>query len=298
MIQSLLLSLLQLLSLIALVRIFLPKSYVVVNPFGAGIDRLFSRLLETLHAAIPFGVKPLCALLILLSVAVRAALLFRAGAADFQLGVFFTAHFAPATFPGWFAFALLDLAAFWFTFQLAVLLLRFWHFLRPLPGFAGDLLELAAHPVTLLPLRARVPVLIVPAACLVLLPLLTAESVEFVPLPFLAELIGDHLLPGRAAPQAPLSPAQICVTVFSFIPLILSSIQSFLVLTLLFRIISGFLKSKPVYFLTGELLTIFCGRLPRVGIGLFDLTPILAFFVFNVIVNLLAIFCGVLLYVV
>lgn len=298
MIQALLLSLLQLLSLIAFVRLFLPKKYVVLNPYAAGMDRHFSRLLETVQTALPLGVKPLCVLLILLAVALRATLLFRMGIPEFRIGLFFSAQFEPATFLGCFAFAALDFAVFWFIFQAAVLMLRLWHFWRPLPGFAGDLLELAAHPLSRLPLSIRLPVLICLAGVLVVLPLRLALSVAFEPDPVFMELVQKQLLPGRTPPQVPLSVTQIAVALFSFLPLVLSSVQSFLVLTLIFRIVSGFLKSKPIHFLTGELLTIFCGRLPRVGIGPFDLTPILAFFVFNVIVNLLAILCGVLLYVV
>lgn len=298
MIQSLLLSLLHLLALIALIRLTLPARYVVLNPYGAGIDRLFSRLLDLMHTALPVGSKPLCALLILLALAARSALLFRLGTAEFQFGIFFTAQFAPATFFGWFAYAALDFAVFCFMLQASVLILQAWHFLRPLPGFAGDLLKLATHPFSLLPVWGRVTGVILFAALPVTGALLTAESIEFVPVPVLTDLIQTHLLAGRTPPQAPLSAAQLAVALFSFVPLVLSSIQSFLVLTLIFRIFSGFLKSKPVYFLTGELLAIFCGRLPRVSLGLFDLTPILAFFVLNVLVNLLAILCGVLLYVV
>lgn len=298
MIQALLLSLLHLIALIALVRIFLPKSYVVLNPYGAGIDRLFSRLLDLVHTALPVGMKPLCALLILLALAARSALLFRLGTAEFQFGIFFTAHFTPTTFAGWFVFAVLDFAAFWFMLQASVLMLQVWHFLRPLPGFAGDLLKSATHPFSLLPLWGRAAGIILFAVLLVTGPLLTAGSIEFVPVPVLTDLIQTRLLSGQTPPQAPLSAAQIAVALFSFVPLVLSSIQSFLILALILRIVSGFLKSKQTYFLTGELLAIFCGRLPRVGIGLFDLTPILAFFVFNVLVNLLVILCGVLLYVV
>lgn len=298
MIESLLLSLLHLLILVSLIRLLLPKNYVVLNPYGAGIDQLFTRLLGLLRSALPIGVKPLCGVIILLALAARATLLFKLGAADFQIGVFFVAHFAPTTFLEWVAFECLDFLAFWFTLQASVFLLRLWHFLRPLPGFVGDLMRHATHPLSSIPLWGQAPILIIWAALLAILPIKGAESIEFVPIPLIADLIQTHLLPGHAAPQAPFSVAQIGVAIFTYVPLVIAAIQSFLMLSLVIRIVSGFLKSKPVYFLTGELLNLFCGRLPRVGIGLFDLTPILAFFVLNVIVNALSILCGVLLYVV
>ena len=124
---TLLLALLHLFALILVVRLTLPDRFVMLNPYAAATGTLLARLLNFVRAGIRLPDKPLCAVLLVLSLAACAAALTRVGGPSLIVGGAAVVSFPAKGFLGWLGIAALDFVGFYIALLAGIFMLRLWH---------------------------------------------------------------------------------------------------------------------------------------------------------------------------
>ena len=270
---TLLLALLHLFALILVVRLTLPDRFVMLNPYAAATGTLLARLLNFVRAGIRLPDKPLCAVLLVLSLAACAAALTRVGGPSLIVGGAAVVSFPAKGFLGWLGIAALDFVGFYIALLAGIFMLRLWHLGRPLPGYAGELLTLAGRPFTGLRL---------PAQAVVLLVLQTMPA--FLHVQEHPAFLQTILLAG--------------MTVLN----VLGQIRDYIFLFWLILALAALMGAAPMAYFLRDVLRLLCGRIPPLRLGPVDLSPLVAVaalaVVHGVLGGLFLLFIGLLAHVV
>ncbi len=272
-------------ALIFLVRLTLPKRYLLLNPFAAAMDYQLTRLLAFVQTGVAVPIKGACALLLVLTLAGRAAIL--ATHTDpllvSPLAIF---AFNAEGFLGWFALELLHFGSFYFSVLSAFCLLRLWHGLRVLPGYTGDLLHLAVHPFSRLKLSLQWPVLIGFGIVLFTLasqfanvcvyPMNTVFDDLAKQLPADLQQI-ESLLKMTDLQQLPAF-AWYALMIFMSIMVVAIEILDVFFIFLLISLFTMGNRSTPLGNFIADAIRLICGPIRNVRLGPINIAPLLAFF--------------------
>lgn len=287
---GLLVSLLNLLGLLLLVRLTLPARYALLNPYAAAVDGLLGRLLAFLRTALPLPPKGLCLVLLALTLASQAALAARQGVAAVEVGMFALFAYPAKGFLGWLGVAALRFLGFYVAVLGSALFLRLWHLGRPLPGYAGDLIRLAARPLTPLPLWAQAAGTALMVLAFVALAEGTASGVTW-PMAQVAEAQG--LFAGLGLPNvfdlSVLSPAARLPFLAGMLLVgVVGQAQTFLVLLLIALFLSRLMGAQPTVFFLSDAVRLLTGPIPPFRVGPVDLSPLAAYFLLGLLYALLS----------
>lgn len=303
---TLLLALLHLFALILVVRLTLPDRFVMFNPYAAATGTLLARLLNFVRAGIRLPDKPLCAVLLMLSLAACAAALTQVGGPSLIVGGAAIVSFPAKGFLGWLGIAALDFVGFYLALLAGVFMLRLWHLGHPLPGYAGELLTLAGRPFSGLRLLAQAIVLFVLALLYVAVALVCANGVQY-PLFELVEQMGAQLPGGQAMPdflQVNAYPAFLQTLLLAGLTMlnVIGQIRDYIFLFWIILAIVALMGAAPMAYFLRDVLRLLCGRIPPLRLGPIDLSPLVAmvalFLAHGVLGGLFLFFVGLLAYVV
>lgn len=303
---TLLLALLHLFALILVVRLTLPDRFVMLNPYAATTSTLLARLLNFVRAGIRLPDKPLCAVLLVLTLAACAAALTRVGGPTLIVGGAAIVSFPAKGFLGWLGIAALDFVGFYLALLAGIFMLRLWHLGRPLPGYAGELLTLAGRPFSGLRLLAQAIVLFVLALLYVAVALVCANGVQY-PLFELVEQMGAQLPGGQAMPdflQVNAYPAFLQTLLLAGLTMlnVIGQIRDYIFLFWIILAIVALMGAAPMAYFLRDVLRLLCGRIPPLRLGPIDLSPLVAmvalFLAHGVLGGLFLFFVGLLAYVV
>lgn len=303
---TLLLALLHLFALILVVRLTLPDRFVMFNPYAAATSSLLAHLLNFVRAGIRLPDKPLCAVLLMLSLAACAAALTQVGGPSLIVGGAAIVSFPAKGFLGWLGIAALDFVGFYLALLAGVFMLRLWHLGHPLPGYAGELLTLAGRPFSGLRLLAQAIVLFVLALLYVAVALVCANGVQY-PLFELVEQMGAQLPGGQAMPdflQVNAYPAFLQTLLLAGLTMlnVIGQIRDYIFLFWIILAIVALMGAAPMAYFLRDVLRLLCGRIPPLRLGPIDLSPLVAmvalFLAHGVLGGLFLFFVGLLAYVV
>lgn len=303
---TLLLALLHLFALILVVRLTLPDRFVMLNPYAAATGTLLARLLNFVRAGIRLPDKPLCAVLLVLSLAACAAALTRVGGPSLIVGGAAVVSFPAKGFLGWLGIAALDFVGFYIALLAGIFMLRLWHLWRPLPGYAGELLTLAGRPFTGLRLPAQAIVLLVLALLYVAVAFVCANGVQY-PLFEMVEQMGANLPGGQTMPaflHVQEHPAFLQTILLAGMTVlnVLGQIRDYIFLFWLILALAALMGAAPMAYFLRDVLRLLCGRIPPLRLGPIDLSPLVAVaalaVVHGVLGGLFLLFIGLLAHVV
>ena len=303
---TLLLSLLHLFALILVVRLTLPDRFVMLNPYAATTGALLARLLNFVRSGIRLPDKPLCAVLLVLSLAACAAALTQVGGPSLIVGGAAIVSFPAKGFLGWLGIAALDFVGFYLALLAGVFMLRLWHLGHPLPGYAGELLTLAGRPFSGLRLPTQAIVLFVLALLYVAVAFVCANGVQY-PLFEMVEQMGAQLPGGQAMPaflQVNAYPAFLQTLLLAGLTMlnVIGQIRDYIFLFWIILAIVALMGAAPMAYFLRDVLRLLCGRIPPLRLGPIDLSPLVAmvalFLAHGVLGGLFLFFVGLLAYVV
>lgn len=303
---TLLLALLHLFALILVVRLTLPDRFVMFNPYAAATSSLLARLLNFVRAGIRLPDKPLCAVLLMLSLAACAAALTQVGGPSLIVGGAAIVSFPAKGFLGWLGIAALDFVGFYLALLAGVFMLRLWHLGHPLPGYAGELLTLAGRPFSGLRLPAQAVVLFLLALLYVAVALVCANGVQY-PLFELVEQMGAQLPGGQSMSdflQVNAYPAFLQTFLLAGLTMlnVIGQIRDYIFLFWIILAIVALMGAAPMAYFLRDVLRLLCGRIPPLRLGPIDLSPLVAmvalFLAHGVLGGLFLFFVGLLAYVV
>ena len=303
---TLLLALLHLFALILVVRLTLPDRFVMLNPYAATTHALLARLLNFVRSGIRLPDKPLCAVLLVLSLAACAAALTRVGGPSLIVGGAAVVSFPAKGFLGWLGIAALDFVGFYIALLAGIFMLRLWHLGRPLPGYAGELLTLAGRPFTGLRLPAQAVVLLVLALLYVAVSFVCANGVQY-PLFEMVEQMGANLPGGQTMPaflHVQEHPAFLQTILLAGMTVlnVLGQIRDYIFLFWLILALAALMGAAPMAYFLRDVLRLLCGRIPPLRLGPIDLSPLVAVaalaVVHGVLGGLFLLFIGLLAHVV
>ena len=303
---TLLLALLHLFALILVVRLTLPDRFVMFNPYAAATGTLLARLLNFVRAGIRLPDKPLCAVLLVLTLAACAAALTQVGGPSLIVGGAAIVSFPAKGFLGWLGIAALDFVGFYLALLAGIFMLRLWHLGHPLPGYAGELLTLAGRPFSGWRLPMQAIVLFVLALLYVAVALVCANGVQY-PLFELVEQMGAQLPGGQAMPdflQVNAYPAFLQTLLLAGLTMlnVIGQIRDYIFLFWIILAIVALMGAAPMAYFLRDVLRLLCGRIPPLRLGPIDLSPLVAmvalFLAHGVLGGLFLFFVGLLAYVV
>ncbi len=274
-------------NVIVLVRIMMPARYVLLNPYAATLDNLLARLLTAIRPAFQMSAKPLCGLLLALSLCADAVMLSRMNINAMAASSFILYALPVGTFKQWLFIAVLTFFRHLLTIFAATLVFQLWHRSKTLPGYSGDLLRLATYPLARFPLAAQWALLIVGNLLLAALVMVNAESVSY---PFEAlkstpGMIGE--LASRSQLSALVPGARLAVTTGLFILDVFSELHGFTTTLILFAILSLITRNQSLAYFIKDLWRLFRGPLPEFRVGMLYLTPVLILLVLAVVGSML-----------
>lgn len=266
-----------------LVRLSMPAQYVLLNPYAAMLDNLLTRLFRTLATAIPLPVKGLCALLFVLVLCADAVMLSRLNAATMAVSAFAVFALPCATFTQWLLIAVLNFFQYFLTILATNLFLQAWHRKRLLPGYTGDLLRLAIHPLQKMPLVGQILTLFAGTTLLAYLLMCNATSVLY---PF--EML--QASPNGFGNFADIARLSAMESGFRFIAVsglialeVFAKLHSFTATLIFFALLSMLFRSQSFAFFIKDVFRLLAGPLPEVRFGFVVLTPLLTLLVFFVL---------------
>lgn len=303
---TLLLALLHLFALILVVRLTLPDRFVMLNPYAATTGALLARLLNFVRSGIRLPDKPLCAVLLVLTLAACAAALTQVGGPSLIVGGAAVVSFPAKGFLGWLGIAALDFVGFYLALLAGIFMLRLWHLRHPLPGYAGELLTLAGRPFSGWRLPMQAIVLFVLALLYVAVALVCANGVQY-PLFELVEQMGAQLPGGQAMPdflQVNAYPAFLQTLLLAGLTVlnVIGQIRDYIFLFWIILAIVALMGAAPMAYFLRDVLRLLCGRIPPLRLGPIDLSPLVAmvalFLAHGVLGGLFLFFVGLLAYVV
>ncbi|MEG1479873.1 MAG: hypothetical protein RSD41_02590 [Kiritimatiellia bacterium] len=283
-----LLSFLQFTAFVFLNKLTLPARSFALNPYLALLDNLSNRLIAFVRSGLPLSPRILCFLIGGLALAGRTALVAKSGFNILSLGGLYTYTFAPTGFIEWFGVAMLQFLAFCAALFSAYILLRLWHFGKELPGYTGDILKQALRPFSYASFLLQILALMIIAAALIFL--CEHFAVGSLNSEFSAssrELFAKAQLP-NLFDLSQLSPMMrnSFLTGFSIIATI-ADLTHFIFLLILLSLFSLLFRARGTDFFVQDALTLMQGRLPTLRIGALNLTPIVVFFLLNLIMIIL-----------
>ena len=279
-----LLTLLHLVAFVALLRMAMPESYVVLHPYVLGIDRLFNRFLGFLREGLPLSARGLSLVVMLLALAGRAALLTRLGPPAIPLGLYALFVFPVKGFVGWLGVEVLQFAYFYLMVLSANFVLRLLHIGRDLPGLAGSLLWFSARPLSRRRLWEQAVWLMLlwglwVGGCMVGAAKVIYPMAE---VPALQQALKELALPNLFDLSRLVVGARVAFLAGMGLLGVLGAIEQYLILTLLLLLVATLLRARMTLFLL-DLLNLLCGALPRWRVGTLSLRPLLAILVVDLV---------------
>ena len=269
-------------NVILLVRMMMPAHYVLLNPYAATLDNLLTRLLTAIRPAFQMPAKPLCGILLALSICADAVMLSRMNLNAVAASTFVVYMLPVGPFKHWLLIAVLIFFRHLLMILAAKLVLQLWHRTKNLPGYTGDLLRLATHPVVRLPLSAQWALLIAGNVLLACLLMLNAETVLY---PFEA-LKSEPGMIGELASRSQLSSlmpsVRLVVTAGLFVLDVFSELHGFTTTLILLALLSMLTRNQSLSFFIKDLWRLLRGPLPEFRMGILYLTPILILLVLAV----------------
>ena len=267
-------------SVVLLVRLTLPARYALLNPYAAMLDSLVTRGVEKLKPAFPLPTKVLCGLLLVLFLCADAVMLSRMQMNRVVVGALATFQLPNTTFVHWLWIAVYGLGRHLLTLLTATLFFTLWHRSKQLPGYSGDLLRLSVHPIVRLPLGVQVLTLCLGATLLMASLVVTATDVIY-PMEQMPLMEGTM---GEVAPCFAVSrmtmPFQLATLAGVSIIEIFGELYGFTLTLLFIALITTFTRSKGMVTFLDDVFRLLRGPLPVVRLGMFNLSPLLALFVF------------------
>ena len=286
--ESLLVSLLNLLGLALLVRLTLPARYALLNPYAAAMDTLLARLLGFLRGALPLPPRALCLAVLALALSAQAALAVRHGAPTVAVSAFALFAYPAQGFLGWLGVAALRFFGFYVSVLAAAFLLRVWHLGRPLPGYTGDLMCLVGRPLSPLPLWMHaVGTLGTLFAFVALAEGFASETVW--PMAQLAEtqaLMANMGLRNIFDLSALTPAARLLFLVGSTLAGVAAQAQNVMLMLFLARLLLALLRARPTLFFIDDAIHLLTGPIPAFRLGPLNLAPLAAYFLFGVVSSL------------
>ncbi len=283
--DAFLVSLLNLFGLVLVVRLTLPERYALLNPYAAAMDTLLDRLFAFLRTGLPLPRKGLCALLLVLVLAVQAALVARQGAALVAINAFALFSYPARSFLDWLGVAALRFLGFYVALQCAVLFLRLWHLGRRLPGYTGDLLHLAARPFSMRSLGLQCVCTLLMALGYVALVAHTAAEVTW-PMSQVQEI--RDLFTSLGLPNAFDLSTLTASTRMLFLAGVLvvgvaAQAQNFLFMVFVALLITRLFKAQPTMFFLMDAMRLLTGPIKSFHLGPVDMAPLAAYFLLGLI---------------
>ncbi len=301
MIASLLLSLLHLTALLLVVRLTLPERYAFMNPYAMAIDTLLRRLLGFLHTAIPLRTKPLCIVALITILATRTTISAVTGAPLLTLSAFTVLGYNVSHFLGWFGVELLRFIGFYLSVLACAFFLRCWHFGRMLPGYSGDLLQIATRPYSNLKLRTQGFGLLLLftlyiALCISLAGVITYPMMQYDPMQ--VQLSVRNFFDFNA--YAPLIRGFLLLGTTFFNTL--AAIQNTIIILIFMLLLSVLFGNGPMTQFLFDIKRLLCGPIQTLRVGPIDFSLLAAYFilglVYTLLITLLLVVATVLSYVV
>lgn len=287
--EGFLVSLLNFLCLVLIVRLTLPARYALLNPYAATVDALLARLLGFLRSALPLPTRAHCFVVLALALAAQAALAVRHGSPVVAVSAFALFAYPVKGFLGWLGVVALRFFGFYVALLSAALFLRLWHLNHPLPGYTGDLLRLAARPLSPLPLWGQALGTLIAALAFAALasgcaseamwPMAQAEEVQAL----LAQMGLSNLFDLSAFTPG----ARLLFLTGTTLVGVVAQTQAFMSLLFLVYLVCLLLRAQPTLFFLSDALRLLTGPIPPLRLGPLNLAPVAAYLLFGLISSLL-----------
>lgn len=279
---SLLFALLHLLALILVVRILLPPVLLLTNPYATAAGLLLNRLLRAVRPALPLPDRALCVVLLTLDFAACAALLTRLGGPVLPLGGFAIATYPARGFLGWFGLELLHFGGFMLALLAGNTLLRLWHLGRTLPGYTGDLIDLACRPFSGLRIPAQIVLIALLSLGYTAIALACASDVAYPSAEIMRQLVKDLPAAANLPPifdlAAVAAPLRTLILAALAILNILGTLGYHIFVLLLLTLLAAILNARPMLGFLNDALRLLTGPIPPLRLGPIDFAPMVALF--------------------